>query len=210
MVRKSIGTVLALCAGILLLAGSGSVAQALVIGTSGGGGGGGGGGGTTTPPSDVVTTFYASGLFQGGSALSGTVSIDTTAGSIQSFNLQVGSGTAFAFTGPSSSDGVNSINEYVLYQTNGSGNTLDLGFMTNSLVGFNGGSFASLDNPYSYNGQNYTSAYSNTLATTDLQSGGLSLTPVTNSVPEPGSLAIFGAGLGILAFGLGRRRRRRL
>lgn len=187
-------------------------AHAIVSGGGGGGSSSGGGGGT-------VTTFNASGQFANGNSLSGTITINTTQGTIQSVDLTAGTGSGLAFNAsttalPSSSS---SSTGTTIDMSNTTGNDLNLGVPVNSLVGYTGGSLMSLDAPGSINGFTFESGYvlGYDDATVYLTSGSLTVSsttspPPTVSAPEPGSLAIFGAGVfGLLGFGLVSRRKLR-
>ncbi len=225
---------IAFCAASVLAVGSVGLAHAVIVPQQGGGGGSSSSSSGSTHPgsTDTISTLYATGTFVGApyannppifGALSGSLTIDSTVGSVQSFDLNVGTLT---FSSASSySYGTASVGGYLLQQTISPSDTLELGFFpssgtnTNPLVGFTSGTLAltSLSDPLTNSNAEYASALviAATASTLDptyfLSSGELSSTkPPSSSVPEPGSLVLFAVGLlGILGLAVRRRRQRR-
>lgn len=152
---------------------------------------------------DTITTFTASGTFNSGSLLTGTITIDTTVGSVQSLNLDVSapdSLTFNVFTGGYSNFPGNG--DYSIYaQTSGGGTYpyLVLVLGTSSLVDFHGGAFGS--NSYSVPG-NYHSGIGLSASLGDNLANG-TLTPV----PEAPSLATACGGSLLVIRGLVRRQK---
>ena len=149
-----------------------------------------------------VLTFDASGLFDGGYTLGGTVRIDNTLGTVIASNLTISGAPALP-----SPDSFTTILAATPTQLGGgtfdfnvedsSGNIFSSGLTASTLVGFTGGVFCSNQTPNSC-GSAFED-FSNGFSFYSLQSGTLSL---ANAVPEPSTWAmmILGfCGLGVMA-----------
>jgi len=153
---------------------------------------------------DTISTFNASGTFQSGSTLSGTVTIDTTTGVVTAVDLTASSPDSLNFTFiqvqiPNSTD-----NGDFFLQTAPAAvglPNLDFALPDSFLVGYVGGSIGSLDQPA--NGYVSDVFYQFTpQVTDDLVSGNLTATPLPSS-------AWMGLGLlGVLFAGSSLIRRR--
>jgi hypothetical protein len=150
----------------------------------------------------AVLTFDASGLFDGGYTLGGTLTIDNTLGTVVDSNLTI-SGDA-AIPSPDSFTSILAAKPIAynggLFDLNvedGSGNIFSSGLTAPTLVGFTGGAFCS-DQTSNICGSALED-FSNGSSLHDLQSGTLTLTA---AVPEPSTWAmmILGfCGLGVMA-----------
>jgi hypothetical protein len=143
---------------------------------------------------DTISTFNAVGSFDDGSTLSGTVTIDTTAGTITGEDLVVSSPFSATFVDDIYGQGANG-GEYI-FNSEADGAYLILPLATGSLVGYTGGGFE-----WAANAERGPSTH---IQMTYLTSGDLE--PEAPSVtPEPSSIALLGTGLLGIA-GLVRRR----
>ncbi len=144
-----------------------------------------------------AAVFYASGIFEDGSVLSGTLTIDTIAGLITDSNLVVGPPSAFTFTVIVNQGDLPAPFFYSVRVRNaGATEDFSFGLLTHSLVGYTGGEICSLATP--------TCSYSNLLNTgTNLAEPALSSGSLSD-VPEPATVALVGTAVALL-----RLRRRR-
>lgn len=150
-------------------------------------------------------TFNASGTFTSGATLGGSIVIDTTLGTVVSADLTASAPynavydnneaandmyySSFGFYGLSIDPG---------YRARGGSNVLELDLPVQTLVSYGGGILLSQSSPLSTTGYSVVSS----ISFDGLLTG--SLTEV--SVPEPPSLLLMSAGLGILLlFGIRRR-----
>lgn len=152
---------------------------------------------------DAIDTFNASGTFAGGVALSGTVDIDVTTGTVVSPNLTAtGFGPAFTFVSATGSrSGVTYVN--LLQNASIPFSVLTIGFGVGSLVNYAGGALnsdafvaqATPSDPGLVTGINGPLLPTSTLpgGPYSLQSG--SLTLASAAVPEPASIALLGLGV---------------
>ncbi len=132
-----------------------------------------------------ILTFDASGIFDGGYALGGTVTIDNTLGTIVASNVVIGGAPALPnpdlFTtilaaSPTPLGG----GTFDFNVEDSLGNIFSSGLTAPTLVGFSGGVFCSEQTPNSCGSA--LEDFSNGFSFYELQSGTLSLTP---AVPEP-------------------------
>jgi hypothetical protein len=155
---------------------------------------------TLAAHADNIVTFDASGVFQSGSTLSGTLTLDSTTGIFTAVDLFVSSPDTLAF---------NAVAQLCSYPVAGictiqSGNgsayqppVLVLDVIATSLIGYTGGSIGSETSPdFGYSSNIYFGAG---IPDDSLTSGRLTTTP------EPSSIALLGTGL--LALGGFARRR---
>jgi hypothetical protein len=147
-----------------------------------------------------VVTFNASGLFDGGYTLGGTVEIDTSLGTVIASNLTISGAPALpspdSFTiilaaSPTKLGG----GTFDFNVEDGSGNIFSSGFTAPTLVGFGGGAFCSSQTPESCGSA--LEDFSNGFSFYELQSGTLSLSA---AVPELSTwtmmiLGFFGLGI---------------
>ena len=147
-----------------------------------------------------VLTFDASGLFDGGYTLGGTVRIDNTLGTVIASNITISG--APALPSPDSFTTIlaaapTQLGTFDFNVEDGSGNIFSSGLTAPTLVGFTGGAFCS-DQTSNLCGSALEDL-SNGFSFYGLQSGTLSL---ANAVPEPSTWAmmILGfCGLGVMA-----------
>lgn len=141
---------------------------------------------------DILTTFAASGSLTNGAVLGGTAVIDTTTGVFESVDFTLSAPDANAFThiyyqgaDPTTTG------QYLIYSSlaaNSSGYPImAFGLNDLSLIGFQGGNFASDADPSS---TSYVSTFYTVSSSVDLASG-----QITNVTPEPSSIALLGTGL---------------
>jgi hypothetical protein len=158
-----------------------------------------------------ATTFFASGTFADGAVLGGTLSVDTTLGTITSSNLSVSVPDAFTFINIVG-QGDNPAPLFYSVTDRNAANTedFDFGLPLHSLIGYAGGPFCSNATAPACTASNLFDLTTSTAGAV-LSAGELSLTPV----PVP----LIGRGLPVLlAFGgilfgaklLERRKRHRL
>jgi hypothetical protein len=150
-----------------------------------------------------VLTFDASGLFDGGYTLGGTVRIDNTLGTVAASNLTISG--APALPSPDSFSTILAAAPTQLGQgpfdfnvEDSSGNIFSSGLTASTLVGFTGGVFCSSQTTPNSCGS-VLEDFSDGFSFYSLQSGTLSL---ANAVPEPSTWAmmILGfCGLGVMA-----------
>ena len=143
---------------------------------------------------DVILTFQASGTFSNGDILSGTTTFDETTNTMLSANLlATGSGVGpFDVPGVFAPDG----SQTVIGVGDGTDDFVFLDFLTptpGSVAGFDGGPL---------DGESALCIGSSCSGGYPALNAGGTLTPV----PEPASLAMFGAGLA--ALGVMRRKRK--
>jgi hypothetical protein len=155
-----------------------------------------------TANADTYTTFNASGTFTNEGqyindpilSLSGTLTIDVTAGSITAVDLFVeNNGTGFApfnilFSNPNTS-------QPLIAESSDNTDYLYLSFAPSSLIGFNGGPIQSghtIEINTDCTGCDYHALLSGSLTTT----------------PLPAALPLFAGGLGVIGL-LARRRKRK-
>ncbi|MGH9771195.1 MAG: hypothetical protein ACRD4Q_05800 [Candidatus Acidiferrales bacterium] len=152
-----------------------------------------------SPPlarADTVTTFDASGIFQGGANLSGTLTIDIATGSVISSAMEVASDSFSGFDVTSNSS------ETTLTSAGGPP-TMFLQLPVSTLMGYTGGSLGSFAHPVIVNGlHDYSSIHFGSNIAIYLASG--SLTPAS-TVPEISTWLM--AAMGLLLIGLALRRR---
>jgi PEP-CTERM motif len=133
------------------------------------------------------TIFTVGGTFTDGSALSGSISINTAASTnwVTGGTINVGS-DAYIFSGFQSVEGAGAGTEWLAYFTDNSGNHLDIIFPTTSLAGYTGGVLCS-----------NTNACANPTQYGDTAAGIVYLTQGNSSsaVPEPSSLILLTGGL---------------
>ena len=164
---------------------------------------------------DSFTTFNINGTFTDGTTLSGTVTIDTTAGHITAANIWY-SGDGQWYTSLGSQGPYDVPPTPVAYTAfiglAGSYSEFGLSFTgtsaLDSLVGYTGGNLCSQASPCSIPGEsgNGVSDWFNGTRTVLLQSGSMTASAATGaSVPEPSSLLLFVGGLGAAA-GMCRQR----
>jgi len=144
---------------------------------------------------DNIETFNATGTFTDNTSFSGTLVIDTTIGDVESGDFSYMGITYDVLRNPGQGNG-----EYNFALVTSAGNLPAFTFAIpgDSIVGFDGGPFCSLDNECRGGAGGYFDANGNL---TYLQTG--TLTPA--ATPEPSSVALLGTGL--LGF-LGVMRRR--
>jgi hypothetical protein len=145
---------------------------------------------------DTVTTFTATGVFQDGATLSGTIDINVTNGQIASVDLIASAPRSLAFTYLQAQEAnypiTGNLTAFIgIDILAGIFPTLNLGFGTNSLVGYMGGNLNSKATPFN---AYYVSTIQFSNEDYDLLLSG-SLTPATAPAPEPFSLALFSTGL---------------
>lgn len=141
-----------------------------------------------------VLTFDATGLFEGGYTLGGTVTIDNTLGTVVASDLTISGAPALpspdSFTTILAAKPVSGLFDFNTEDS--SGNIFSSGLTASTLVGFIGGAFCSGQTPICGSA---LEDFSNGFSLYELQSGTLSL---TNAVPEPSTWAMMFAGfLGI-------------
>jgi hypothetical protein len=132
------------------------------------------------------TIFTVGGTFTDGSALSGSIDINTTASTnwVTGGTINVGS-DAYTFSGFQSVEGAGAGTEWLAYFTDNSGNHLDIIFPTTSLAGYTGGVLCSNSN-----------ACANPTQYGDTSAGIVYLSQGNSStVPEPSSLLLLAGGL---------------
>ena len=161
----------------------------------------------TAAHADTVTTYELGNT--AGKDGSGTVTIDSTLGSVTALDasFSVG-GTTYTFEGVPSEEGPNLfLNEYQATLTD-AGNALIFGITGDSLVGY-----TPTDSKKCATAAEYcdylVNVYSGTPSSTDLVDtfeGNLVVPPATGVTPEPSSIALLGTGLLAVA-GFVRRRR---
>jgi hypothetical protein len=145
-------------------------------------------------------TFIASGALQDTSVLSGTVTIDTTLGTVTALNLSLSSpdsvtvSTAAAF-GPSGISGVLEI----VGSNGGSFPDLTLLVPTASFVGYTGGGLCIVGSVSCMNDPSFF------LTGPSIGSSFTTLSLTESGVPEPASMALVGGG--VLALAAFRRRK---
>jgi hypothetical protein len=154
-------------------------------------------------PSAQSALFYATGIFSNGASLSGTLTIDTTIGSVTGANLAVSAPSNLQFTqvlGQGFSPAPFFFGVTIRSPTNLF--DINLGLEVTSLVGYLGGAICSSSTPNC--APTILFNLSTSSADVVLRSGSLSLTPPT-SVPAPGALLLLAFGL--LGLGLARPER---
>lgn len=155
---------------------------------------------TGTARADVIETFAALGAYHSGSSLSGTLTIDTTAGSISAVDLLISAPENFVLTSLIDSGDLYGPGTTSLYGYPNASTFVVL-LLPSSLVGYAGGPIAS-DN-FSLNGAaSDIGIYGSPNPDDSLVQGSLT------EVPEPSSLITFGSGLGVLSLTWFVRRRR--
>ena len=154
---------------------------------------------STAAHADVLT-FDASGLFDGGYTLGGTVTIDNTHGTVVASNLTISG--APALPSPDSFTTIlaatpTQVGTFDFNVEDASGNIFSSGLTASTLVGFAGGVFCSNQTPNSCG--SVLEDFSNGFSFYNLQSGTLSQIA---AVPEPSTWAmmILGfCGIGVMA-----------
>ncbi len=144
--------------------------------------------------------------FSNGAVATGTVSIDTVAGTFNSVDATITSGgTSYIFGGaPTSQTTFDDHTQYYETSFDGSGNELVIDVPNGSLVGYTGGALCSTDNLCGGFAGAYAVKISATTANVySLSEGSLSAA----ATPEPSSLLLLSTGL-LSAAGVARRRLR--
>jgi len=141
---------------------------------------------------DVIQNFDASGIFQSGSRLSGTVTIDTTTGVAESANLLIGAPASLTFTALAAQQ-YNGIAYNLDFLTSTTRLQLGLGGVSN-LINYSGGTLVAAGDSEIY--------YSKS-SQDQLVSGSLTLS--TSTVPLPASAWLMLSG--VAALGVVARRR---
>ena len=158
---------------------------------------------STSLAAHADTLFNASGTFNDGSNLTGTVTIDTTSGSVTSVNLIVTGVSNFTFVDIVGQQPDRSPSQYFVGVENAAG-TEDFNFALpdsptgNPLVGYTGGRICSDTSPCSTTSNLYnlqTNTFGSRLSTGTL----------TAATPEPSSILLLSTGL-LAAAGTMKRR----
>jgi hypothetical protein len=160
---------------------------------------------------DTISVFDASGTFDDGATLSGTIAFDVTTGQpieSDSLYLTVSSPISMIYSSPSIGGGGS-----ILWESSDLSTYLRLLIGPTNFVGYTGGALSSESDPRS-NGNvspvGMTTILSNDYPTTNLlvttlTEGELTLESSTTTTPEPSSIALLGTGLLCVA-GVVRRR----
>ena len=140
---------------------------------------------------DVIRTFEASGTFDSGSVLSGTVTIDTTTGIAEAVDLVVGSPASLDFTFIQAQVAIPGVTYEIQTGPTAAGlPNFDFGPLgTSTLINYDGGPIYSGSDIFHGPGQS------------DLITNG-----ALTAIPEPSSWALLGVGL--VSLGVIRRHRR--
>jgi len=140
-------------------------------------------------------TFTLSGTFTDGSTLSGTIVIDTVAGTVDSGDPITSAPDSGSYPFLYTQGTVSSV-YYAQFGTTSlfSFPFVDLVFPTTSLVGYTGGNLCSVDNPCTY-----------TDSTLDLVTATLGLQSGTSAAPEPATFVLL--SMGLISLGWMRKRR---
>jgi len=133
---------------------------------------------------DTITTFTATGAFQDGAVLSRTIDINITNGQVLSANLTASAPQSMTFTSVQAQEANYPITGglTIFIGTNAAiFPTLNLGFGTDSLIGYTGGNLNSQATPFKIF---YMSTIQFSIENYDLLISG-SLTPATAMAPTP-------------------------
>jgi hypothetical protein len=151
-------------------------------------------------PAHAAIIFQATGVFADGSALSGTLTIDTVGGTITASNLVVGAPSAFTFINIiGQADSPAPFFYSVQVRNAAATEDFDFGLPLHSLVGYTGGAICSSSTPSCVNSNLFNLAALNGPV---LSSGSLTS---PNAVPEPGTIMLGGGSL--IGLALIRRRK---
>jgi hypothetical protein len=149
---------------------------------------------------DTITTFDATGTFNDGASLSGTLTIDTTNGNVVASTVEAlpdASGLTDIFVGT-----IGGVTGVTLEAPAGEP-SLILDLSLNTLAGYTGGPLASLSDPATVRGMDVeTTLFLPSFTAVFLSSG--SLTPQT-ATPEAATFGMIAAGLGLIIIKLRRK-----
>ena len=132
------------------------------------------------PAAHADTIFNVTGTFNDGATLSGTITINTTAGMVTALDLTTTeTGAMGPYTGIGGQGGTGTAPNYYYVFTNMSGYSLDLYFPVSTLVGYAGSSLCGLAAPCDYDttGELSSSLTSGQQFIDGLQSGAVAAVP---------------------------------
>jgi hypothetical protein len=158
---------------------------------------------------DTIVTFNASGTYQDGGALSGTLTIDTTTGTITAADLTVGAPDSFTVTSlVSAYTGYSSLEQAYSVDVVGSSDVpqVILLLATSSLVGYDGSQIYGVDD---LSPGNYASDLTRVDISHSLLESGTMTSNAATPAPEPNTIALLGCGLLGLGLVYSRKRSRR-
>ena len=164
---------------------------------------------------DAISIFtLTNATFQSGATGAGTVTMDTTNGSVIGVDVTYFGATTLGFPilGSQASEPPNNLYNFIATNAAGDEFELAIAVTTGSLVGYAGGDLCSLDTSAecpdpAEPGASFVSVVipANFIGVDVLQSGSLALTSTETTTPEPSSIALLGTGL-IAAVGVFRRK----